>query len=459
MTSGRNLRTMVAVLAILGGACSSNTPAGSKGSGGGPGTGGASSQGGTSGSGGVTSSGGVTASGGQPGTGGSIGTGGRSGSGGATSAGGTSGSGGQPGTGGAARTGGRIGSGGSSAVGGATGQGGEPGTGGATATGGTTGPGGQPGSGGASAGGGATSQGTGGAGTGGRSGTGGGGGTAIDGGGTGDVKPSAGCGKTPTLLKSTPPPNAKISYNKITSAGLSRQYILWYPDNYDKNRPYRLILNYHWYTGSASQVFDCNTESIKCYTTQTPFFGHLALAENSTIFVAPDGIDAGWANTNGRDTTLTDDILKQVEEDLCIDTTRVFAQGFSYGGAMSATLACQRADVFRAVAVYAGGISGMSGACTGSIPIAYYGATGTQDSGYSGGQTAVQHFAQVNGCTAQTLPEPPTGGHVCISYEGCSAGHPTRWCPFDDIHTPSPRDKGQSTTWQPKEVWTFFTQF
>jgi poly(3-hydroxybutyrate) depolymerase len=270
---------------------------------------------------------------------------------------------------------------------------------------------------------------------------------------------SSGCGKTPTLLKSVAPPNAKITYNKVTSAGLDRQDILWYPDNYDKNRPYRLILNYHWYTGSASQVFDCTTEGINCYTTQSSFFGLLNLADNSTIFVAPDGIDAGWANTNDRDTTLTDDILKAVEADLCIDTTRVFAQGFSYGGAMSATLGCQRADVFRGVVVFAGGISGMSGACTGTTPIAYYGASGTQDSGYSGGQTAVNHFVEVNGCTAQTLPAPPTGGHSCISFQGCSVGHPVRWCPFDDIHTPSPKDKGASTTWQPKEVWTFLTQF
>jgi poly(3-hydroxybutyrate) depolymerase len=258
-------------------------------------------------------------------------------------------------------------------------------------------------------------------------------------------------------LKSSP--GTTINYNKITSAGLSRQYILRYPSNYDNTHPYRLILAYHWYTGSASQVFDCNTESIKCYTTQSPFFGLWNLANNSTIFVAPDGIDAGWANTNGRDLALTDDILREVEADLCIDTSRVFANGFSYGGAMTAMLGCQRADVFRAVAVYAGGISGMSGACTGTMPIAYYGATGTQDSGYAGGQTAVQHFAQVNGCTAQTLPMPPTGGHTCISYQGCSAGHPVRWCPFDDIHTPSPRDRGQSMTWQPQEVWTFLTQF
>ena len=280
----------------------------------------------------------MTGSGGQPGTGGTSTTGGQSGSGGTTAAGGQTGSGGTTAAGGQTGSGGTTASGGRTSSGGTTSGGGTTSSGGLTGSGGTTGSGGQLGSGGTSAAGGTTGQGTGGAGTGGRSGTGGGGGTAIDGGSTGDVKPSAGCGKTPTLLKSTPPPNAKISYNKITSAGLSRQYILWYPDNYDKNRPYRLILNYHWYTGSASQVFDCNTESIKCYTTQTPFFGHLNLAENSTIFVAPDGIDAGWANTNGRDTTLTDDILKQVEEDLCIDTTRVFAQGFSYGGAMSATL-------------------------------------------------------------------------------------------------------------------------
>ena len=30
---------------------------------------------------------------------------------------------------------------------------------------------------------------------------------------------------------------------------------------------------------------------------------------------------------------------------------------------------------------------------------------------------------------------------------------------IDDIHTPSPRDRNQSMTWQPQEVWTFFTQF
>lgn len=291
--------------------------------------------------------------------------------------------------------------------------------------------------------------------SGGGSGTdGGGGGTSSDGGSSDDSSRSAGCGKAPTLQSK--------STITIQSGGLSRKYILWLPGNYDKNRPYRLVLAYHWYTGSAQQVVDCNSESIKCYTTQSPYFGLWNLSNDSTIFVAPDGIDAGWANTNGRDLTFTDDILKQIEADLCIDKTRIFANGFSYGGAMSATLACARPKVFRAVAVYAGGLrlSDPGSACSGeAVPIAYYASHGTGDSGFSGGQAAVNHFVQVNGCTAQTPALPPSGGHSCTSFQGCASGYPVRWCAFDGGHTPSPVDRGASATWNPKEVWAFFTQF
>jgi poly(3-hydroxybutyrate) depolymerase len=252
------------------------------------------------------------------------------------------------------------------------------------------------------------------------------------------------------------------SNGTIQSAGLSRKYILWLPENYDRNHPYRLVLAYHWYTGSAQQVVDCTTEGIRCYTTQSPFFGLWNLAKDSTIFVAPDGIDAGWANTNGRDLAFTDDLIARLEAELCIDTSRIFANGFSYGGAMSATLACARAKVFRAVAVYAGGLglSDPSKSCGGDpVPIAYYGSHGTGDSGFKGGEAARDHFVQVNGCTPQTAALPPSGGHACTSYQGCSAGHPVRWCAFDEGHTPSPVDRGTTSTWNPAEVWSFFGQF
>ena len=59
----------------------------------------------------------------------------------------------------------------------------------------------------------------------------------------------------------------------VTVGTVSRRYILRLPANYDNSHPYRLILSYHWATGSASQVFNCHTEGIDCFTTQTPFFG------------------------------------------------------------------------------------------------------------------------------------------------------------------------------------------
>jgi poly(3-hydroxybutyrate) depolymerase len=420
--------------------------AGASGTAGSTGGSSSSSHGGTTGGAGTGQAGSSQAGtgGGAAGTSGNAGRGAAGTSGGAgNGAAGTGGNGGAAGSGAAGTgTGGAISGTGGEAI---TGRGGRGGGGGGAS--GTAGRGGSAGPGTAGRGG---SAGTGIAGAGGGAGA----------GGSGAAVPSAGCGKTPTLKNS---PTTTISYNNITSSGMSRRYILRYPSDYDNTHPYRLVLAYHWNTGSAAQVFDCNQESIKCYTTQSPFYGLWNLSNNSTIFIAPDGLNAGWANSNGQDVTLTDDILKQVEDDLCIDKSRIFANGFSYGAGMSFALACARPDVFRAVGIYSGGqLSGCSG---GTSPVAYY-ATHGEDDGtlqISGGRTMRDKFVKNNGCTAMSPPEPAnnSGSHTCTSYEGCSAGHPVRWCAFDGSngHDPSPKDPGQSMTWNPAEAWKFFTQF
>jgi poly(3-hydroxybutyrate) depolymerase len=180
----------------------------------------------------------------------------------------------------------------------------------------------------------------------------------------------------------------------------------------------------------------------------------LALANNSTIFIAPDGTGGLWSNTNGEDVTFTDDILKQVEADLCIDTSRIELEGFSMGGAMTITLLCQRPGVFRAGAAHSAGGQALPTTCQ---PVPYFASLGSQE---AGGQTSTaDSFAKWNGCTAETMPKAPSGGHVCSDFKGCSAGHPVRWCPFDGGHTPSPTDSGKSSTWMPQEVWKFLSQY
>ncbi|WP_229691493.1 ricin-type beta-trefoil lectin domain protein, partial [Sphaerisporangium melleum] len=266
------------------------------------------------------------------------------------------------------------------------------------------------------------------------------------------LAPTAGCGKTPTLRSGT---------QSITTSGKNRSYILRIPDNYNNNTPYRLIFGFHWNGGTANDVDSGGTSGYPW-----SYYGIRALSNNTAIFVAPQGFNNGWANSGGEDTVFVDDMIRRIESDLCVDTAQRFAMGFSYGGGMSYSLACNRANVFRAVAVYSGGqLSGCSG---GTDPIAYIGLHGLRDPvlNISTGRSLRDRFVRNNGCTAQNPPEPAQGSltHIVTYYSGCRAGYPVAWAAFDAGHTPNPSD-GKSGDFEPGEnswtrpvVWNFFTQ-
>jgi poly(3-hydroxybutyrate) depolymerase len=262
---------------------------------------------------------------------------------------------------------------------------------------------------------------------------------------------TGGCGKTPTLRNGT---------YTIQSGGRARTYILRIPDNYQPSLKYRLFVGLHWLNGSAQNVADGGGAAGSGWA----FYGQQRASGNGAIFIAPQGLDAGWANTGGRDVTLVDDILRVVENDLCVDTTQRFALGWSYGGSMSYALACARPEIFRAVVAYSG--AQLSGCAGGTQPVAYFGIHGIRDSvlGVNLGRQIRDTFVRVNGCTAQNPPEPAAGSgrHITTAYAGCRAGYPVQWAAFDGDHTPEPADGGgtsTATTWTTGEVWRFLTQF
>jgi poly(3-hydroxybutyrate) depolymerase len=282
--------------------------------------------------------------------------------------------------------------------------------------------------------------------TGGKSGSGAGGAAGAGTGGAtgGDPVKSAGCGKTKTLQNGT---------INITFGGASRKYILRVPDAYDNSHPYRLVFAFAESGASAASVVSGN------------YFTLATLDSKNTIFAAPDAAN-GAGSWSKSDVELTDAILAALEGDLCIDKSRIFATGFSFGGAMSLALACTRADVFRAVAFFSG--ADLTGSCPATLtkPIAYYASQASQDSSGtplpSSGKVKQAEFAAVNGC----MPEPsattfPAAGkpHTCTEYKGCSAGHPTKYCVFDGPHGWQPKDPGQTTSWDAPEAWKFITQF
>jgi poly(3-hydroxybutyrate) depolymerase len=265
------------------------------------------------------------------------------------------------------------------------------------------------------------------------------------------VTATAGCGQAPTLTSGT---------HTISSGGQNRTYILSIPSNYQNDHPYRVVFGQHWLNGTANDVATGGSDG-----PVWAFYGQKQLSSNSTIFIAPQGIDNGWANTGGRDLRLIDDLTALVESNLCVDTSLIFAMGWSYGGSMSFALACARPDVFRAVIVYSG--ANLSGCTPGTQPVAYFGIHGTHDSvlDISNGRSLRDTFVRNNGCTGQAPVEPSRGSlrHITTVYSGCRSGFPLQWAAFDGDHTPDPVDGSTGTsgarTWTSGEVWTFISQF
>jgi len=282
-------------------------------------------------------------------------------------------------------------------------------------------------------------------------------------GGSGPTGMSAGCGKAPGIASSMYNNGTTIP---ITAANMQRRYILNVPTNYDNTHPYKLIIAFHQLNGNDVQMY------------KNKYYHLLDLANNTAIFVAPNGQNGGapcagtssgesgcgWPNPSSSDTALSDAVVAQIEENFCVDTNRIFANGWSFGGAMSYETACARPlggtnGYLRAVAVYSGSAQITQGTCPPTKPVAYYASHGTQDSvlDYSGGVTMAQNFAKANGCTWAT-PTEATGNHVCTNIMGCMSGYPVEFCSFVGPHTPDPSDGG-GTSWEYQNVWTFFSQF
>ncbi|BBY38804.1 esterase [Mycobacterium mantenii] len=115
-------------------------------------------------------------------------------------------------------------------------------------------------------------------------------------------------------------------------------------------------------------------------------FDSVADAHNLLV-VYPDGYDKSWADGRGAspaDRRHVDDVaflvglVNKLQDDYGIAPGHVFVTGMSNGGFMSNRLACERADVFAAVAPVAGTL-GVGVSCNPSKPVSVWEAHGTAD--------------------------------------------------------------------------------
>ena len=119
------------------------------------------------------------------------------------------------------------------------------------------------------------------------------------------------------------------------SSGDSRQYVIDLPVPYDMNKPYRFIYGVAWPGGEGNDI-----QREKYYGLQ-----NIADAASSVIFVSASGLSGIWGL---KDVPLFDDILDFVKKNACVDESRVFVLGFSFGGMYSYSLSMTRQKTIRA---------------------------------------------------------------------------------------------------------------
>ena len=253
--------------------------------------------------------------------------------------------------------------------------------------------------------------------------------------------PSAGCGKPTSITTST-------TYRTITSSGEQRQYMITMPPNYDMNKPYRYIYASHGQGGEGSDI------------TREKYYGlqNIADAADSVIFVAASGLGGIWGL---KDVPLFDDILDFVEANACVDKSRIFALGFSFGGMYSYSLSMTRQKVIRAAIGMSPANYNIQIPPKSHDPIAWLQSTGMSDhtcpwvadeTSMRGSKfIAIEHGTD-NGCTVPNpIPTWTSGGMLCDDFAACKPGYPVKVCTFNGPHALPPG----SANW----MWDFITQF
>ena len=299
-----------------------------------------------------------------------------------------------------------------------------------------------------------------------------------------DPRPSKGCGKNSTLNSTGSVENGK-KFN-LNVGGKNRTFFMTLPKNYDNTKPHKLLIANHC-MGSKAEDFVHHAPD---YDHPSPYYGQQNLdTEGNYIFVAPQGNDNGtW---NGKeDHQFVDEMITAMFDNYCIDTTRVFATGFSFGAMFTNSLAQDMQERLRAVAVYAVADYNiwLPSAGTGrydakDLPIAWMLVHGKGDGtcDYNRAKNSAlprilkrNGKADANGKFTDASAEKPkeinsnTAGHVCYDFTTVDPRFPVKFCSWNGPHRWPAHDEGDysnynsnswSKSWVPQEVHKFFEQF
>lgn len=229
------------------------------------------------------------------------------------------------------------------------------------------------------------------------------------------------------LLASRSILHAEIQNNSFEFDGRLRNYMVYLPNNYTGGTNFPLVIHLH--SGGWTAQQDMNYTKLN------------QVAENNGfIVVYPSAIDMRW-NSGGRPAPDVDDVgfinalIDIMSSRYSIDRERIYACGYSRGGFMAHTLACQLGHRIAAIASVAGVIStSVADSCRplSTMPVLHI--HGTADtwvsingaSGFYSADQTISYWTGFNDCgqvdTAMLPDLDPTDGCTVekTTYTNCS---------------------------------------
>jgi len=282
--------------------------------------------------------------------------------------------------------------------------------------------------------------------------------------------PSKGCGTTSKLQKTKSVENGDRFEMRVGSD--NREYFITLPKNYDNKKPYKLLFAMHCMGSNAEDFVHHNADQDH----PSPYYGQQKLdTEGNYIFVSPRGDTDGmpWSVSSDKDHKFINQLLTTLEENYCIDTSRVFMTGFSFGAMVTNSMAQDMQDRLRAVAVYATADYNIYLPKNKGLPIAWMAVHGKNDGTcqYNRARdSALKRILKNNGkadadgnftdASAEKPKEVGGSGHLCYDFTTVDERFPVKFCSWNGQHQWTAYDNGNwQSTWVPEEVHKFFEQF
>jgi polyhydroxybutyrate depolymerase len=180
--------------------------------------------------------------------------------------------------------------------------------------------------------------------------------------------PSEGCTSSPVAL-------AGESVETLTVQDMEREYLRHLPPAHDGTAPVPVVVDFHGVAEGAA---------IHAQHSALALFGD----EKGFVTITPEGQGAVpfWDFGSGSvDLAFVGALLDEIEQDLCLDTDRIFVAGLSNGAFMVSAAACAFSDRIAAVAAAAGVIDPDGCAFTRPVPLIAFHGTDDQFVSYDGG--------------------------------------------------------------------------